>query len=120
MGHGRIGWIDLTTEHAPRVRDFYRQVAGWEVEEVPMGEYADYLMKAGGEAVAGVCHARGNNADLPSSWMVYITVSDLDAALELCSEHGGCVRVPARSMGEGRMAVIEDPSGAVCALFEPA
>jgi hypothetical protein len=30
------------------------------------------------------------------------------------------MRTPVRSMGEmGRMCVVEDPTGAVCALFEP-
>ena len=121
MQPGQIGWIDLTVEDAPRLRDFYRDVAGWEAEEHSMGDYADFVMKAGDTAVGGVCHARGANEGQPSGWMIYIVVEDLDRSLEACASGGGKVRVPIRSMGgEGRFAVIEDPSGSVCALYESA
>lgn len=117
-----VGWIDLTVEDAAAVRDFYRDVLGYETSEVAMGDYADYcLHPPGGEAVAGVCHARGPNAGLPPVWLVYFTVRDLDAALAACGTGGGEVVAGARSMGgHGRMAVVRDPAGAVCALFEPA
>lgn len=37
MQPGEIGWIDLTLEDAPRMRDFYREVVGWTVDELSMG-----------------------------------------------------------------------------------
>jgi len=121
MEPGQIGWIDLTVEDAPRLRDFYRDVAGWEAEGLSMGDYEDFVMKAGDAAVAGVCHARGTNAGQPAGWMIYIVVEDLDRSLEACVERGGKVRVPVRTMGgQGRFAVIEDPAGSVCALYESA
>lgn len=60
---GAIGWIDLTVPNAPAVRDFYAAVVGWTVQDVKMGDYADYTMRTSesGEAVAGVCHAQGTN-----------------------------------------------------------
>ena len=84
-----------------------------------MGDYADYVMKADGSAVAGVCHARGTNEGQPAGWMIYIVVEDLDASLEACAARGGKIRVPVRNMGgEGRFAVIEDPAGSTCALYQ--
>ena len=86
-----------------------------------MGGYQDFCMHPPGEAqpVAGICHARGANSDLPPLWMVYITVADLDESVRNCEELGGKLRRPAESMGRmGRFCVIEDPAGAVCALFE--
>ena len=79
---GTIGWHDLTVEDAPAVRDFYTAVVGWKSEDVDMGGYADFQMLApgSGEGVAGVCHARGPNADLPPQWLVYFVVADVDAA----------------------------------------
>ncbi len=67
---GAIGWADLTVENAEQVRDFYRDVVGWKVTELSMGDYSGYCMNAtaGGKTVAGVCHARGTNADLPPQW----------------------------------------------------
>ena len=60
---GRIGWIDMTVDDASGLRDFYQQVVGWKVEDTNMGDYADYTMLSpgDGEAIAGVCHARGSN-----------------------------------------------------------
>lgn len=117
---GEIGWIDLTVPDAPAIRDFYSAVVGWESEDVPMGDYADFNMKSpDGEARAGVCHARGMNANLPPSWMIYIIVADLDASIAACEERGGEVIAPIRKMGETqRYCVIRDPAGAVCALFQ--
>ena len=65
---GLVGWVDLTVDNAPEVRDFYRAVIGWEYREVAMDEgYADYSMTTmEGQDVTGICHARGPNAD-PSS-----------------------------------------------------
>lgn len=121
MQPGQIGWIDLTVEDAPRLRDFYRDVAGWGVDELSMGEYSDYVMKSGDGAVAGVCHARGTNEGQPAGWMIYIVVEDLNRSLTACEAAGGSIRVPTRTMGgEGSYAVIEDPAGSVCALFESA
>ena len=120
---GTIGWIDLTVADATGVRDFYAQVIGWAPSPVPMGGYDDYSMVAAGtgEPVAGVCHARGSNADLPPQWLIYITVPDVDASASRCVELGGKVLAGPRGMGSyGRYCVIEDPAGAVAALFTPA
>ena len=80
---GAIGWVDLTVPNAPALRDFYSAVVGWTPQDVKMGDYADYTMRASGtgEAVAGVCHAKGNNVGLPTQWLVYVSVPDLDASL---------------------------------------
>ena len=73
--------------------DFYAGVAGWTPADVPMGDYADYCMHPPGDAtpVAGICHARGANADLPPQWLIYITVADLDQSVQRCRDKGGKV-----------------------------
>jgi predicted enzyme related to lactoylglutathione lyase len=117
---GTITWTDLTVENADQLRDFYEAVAGWAPEAVSMGSYSDYSMNdANGEAAAGICHARGGNADLPPQWLVYITVEDLDHSIAECQRLGGSTIVPPRSYAGGRYCVIKDPAGAVCALYQP-
>ncbi len=118
---GTIGWVDLTVPDAAAVRDFYGAVAGWSSMDVEMGGYQDYAMlPAGGDApAAGICHARGVNAGIPAQWLVYITVEDLDASVRACEERGGAVVHGPRNLGShGRMVVIRDPAGAVCALHQ--
>jgi predicted enzyme related to lactoylglutathione lyase len=119
---GSIGWIDLTVEKAEEVRAFYGAVVGWETEAVDMGGYSDFNMKGpeSGKPMAGVCHARGGNAGLPAQWMIYITVADADVAAARCLELGGKVVAGPKDMaGYGRYCVVEDPAGAVSALFAP-
>jgi predicted enzyme related to lactoylglutathione lyase len=118
---GAVTWFDLTVKNAPKVRDFYRNVVGWKSSPVNMGGYEDFCMNTpvDGRTVAGVCHARGENAELPPQWLIYITVASLDTSLKKCRAAGGKVLIKARSLGEGRMAVIQDPAGAVVALFAP-
>lgn len=118
---GGVAWVDLTVDDADGVRDFYMAVTGWTPHEVSMGDYADYAMlDAQGQPVAGVCHARGSNADLPATWLVYVTVADLDAAVATVEEKGGRVVVAPRSMGADRMAVVSDPAGGTLALYQKA
>lgn len=119
---GQIGWTDLTVGNAEEVRDFYSAVVGWEPEAVDMGDYSDFNMTVPGDGTpaAGICHARGTNAALPAQWLVYITVSDLDRSLGACAGRGGKVLSGPTGMGStGRFAVIQDPAGAVAALYEP-
>lgn len=85
-----------------------------------MGEYCDFAMLApfDAAAVAGICHARGSNADLPSHWLAYIIVDDVDRSARRCVANGGTLLVDPRGLGEGRFCVIEDPQGAVMALYQ--
>src|SRR5262245_21830555 len=119
-GIGTIGWVDLTVDDAPRIRDFYSAVCGWNSTEVSMGDYADYaLAPEGGDPVAGVCHARGPNTGLPAQWLICVTVADLDASLAACTAHGGKALTPIRDLGAwGRLAVIQDPAGAVMSILQ--
>ena len=118
---GSIGWFDLTVPDAAGLRDFYAAVTGWTAAGLDMGGYEDYVMSKPGDggAVAGICHARGGNVGLPTQWLLYIIVADLDASLARCAELGGEVITGPKGAGPGkRYAVIRDPAGAVAALFE--
>lgn len=118
---GTVTWIDLTVPNADAVRAFYEEVAGWASESVTMQDYNDFCMlpAAGAAPVAGICHSRGVNAGLPPQWLIYINVRNLNDSLEAVVRNGGEIleRRPASSWGT--MAVIRDPAGAVCALFQP-
>lgn len=119
--YGTIGWIDLTVPDATAVKDFYTQVTGWKAEPVSLGDYDDYNMTANGDPKAGVCHKKGPNSDIPSQWMIYINVRDLDESRSQCEANGGKLLTDVRSAGSmGRYCFIEDPAGAACAIFEPA
>ena len=121
---GRIFWLDLTVSDASATRDFYRQVVGWSVQDVEMTEgdarYADYNMVGeAGKPAAGVCHARGPNADLPPVWMIYLPVGNLGESIARAEEEGGTVLTSMRSEdGKVVYAAIQDPVGAAFALVQ--
>ena len=116
---GAVTWRDLTVDDAQKVRDFYRRVVGWESSEQDMGGYSDFNMNLPGteQTVAGICHARGSNANLPPQWLIYVTVEDVEQSAGRCVELGGEVIDGPRKMGGGRFCVIRDPAGAVAALY---
>jgi predicted enzyme related to lactoylglutathione lyase len=118
---GHIIWQDLTVDDAEGIRDFYSTVVGWSSEGEDMGGYDDYnMVTEDGEAVAGIVHARGINADLPAQWLFYISVDDLDESMRLCVAGGGKLVTEAKDIGPwGRYCVIQDPAGAVAALIQP-
>lgn len=117
---GQVVWYDLTVPNAEEVRDFYAEVVGWDPVDHPMDDYADYEMQhpETGETVAGVCHARGENADIPPEWMLYVAVADLDTSLDACRQRGGTVLRERRPAESAASAIIEDPGGATITLYE--
>ncbi len=120
-GIGAVSWMDLTVENAEELRDFYSSVVGWETDEVDMDGYKDFCMiEPGGElATAGICHARGGNANLPAQWIIYITVANLDHSIASCKKLGGqVISGPSDLSADSRYCIIKDPAGAVAALYE--
>ena len=118
---GTLIGLDLTVQDAEGLRDFYASVVGWEAEPLAMGEYNDYFMKAPstGDIVSGICHARGENADLPPQWLTYVVVADLDESLRQVKAGGGSLATAVKGeVGHTRYCVIRDPAGAHLALME--
>ncbi len=117
---GKIFWQDLTVENAEQVKDFYCAVVGWMFENVSMGDYNDFNIlnpKDNNEVVAGICHKRGGIKNLPSQWLNYVMVDDMEASLEKCRTLGGSIIDGPKAMGKSMFAVIQDPAGAYLALM---
>lgn len=121
---GRISWLSLSVPDAPAVRDFYRQVVGWSVQDFEMADgsaaHVDYIMLGDdGSPAAGICHARGENQGLPPVWLIRLPVGDLAETLRLVEEEGGeVIRVARTEEGEVTKAVVQDPVGAYLELAE--
>ena len=116
---GRIEWMDLTVQDATNIRKFYTSVVGWTSSEVDMGHYSDFNINLPdtGDTIAGVCHAKGSNANLPSQWLVYVRVESVKDSAEQCKKLGGTLLEGPRRMGGSNFCVIQDPAGAVMALI---
>lgn len=118
---GSILWHDLTVSDADKVSEFYSKVIGWEKQTFDMGGYNDYVMNISGteDTAAGICHARGSNANIPPQWLIYVKVENLDSAMKACTDNGGRIIGDKRNMGEhGIYCLIQDPAGAHVMIFE--
>ncbi|GEA11423.1 VOC family protein [Alteromonas sp. KUL49] len=114
-------WIDITTDNATELANFYQRVMGWTCDAVNMGDYSDFVMlNSEGEPVGGICHRKGPNKDLPSGWIPYFVVSDLDYALIEVSQCGGMQHSEIRYHGKAAFVIIKDVSGSFCALYDKA
>lgn len=118
--HGVPGWVDLATTDLDGAKDFYSALFDWDSAEVEMdGEPSGYtIFTKGGKKVAGLGELP-EGAGMPPVWSTYISVDDLDAAVEAALEAGGSVFMPATEVGDtGRMAFLTDPTGAFIGLWQ--
>ena len=115
---GALTWSELTTRDVERNLSFYSDVFGWDIETTDMGEMGLYhLLQVSGRSVAGCMTMDASwPDDLPTHWMTYFAVDDVDATSSRCTELGGAVPVSAFDTPVGRMAVLNDPNGAVFSI----
>lgn len=120
---GAVEWYDLTVKNADKIKDFYSSVIGWKSSPVEMsdadGQYNDFNITYpdSNETVTGICHARGVNGNIPTQWLMYVRVKDVNESAQLCLQQGGRVIEEPRSMGSSQFCIIEDPEGAILALI---
>jgi uncharacterized protein len=57
---------------------------------------------------------------VPPHWMLYVSVENADRSVAKAAQAGGTVLAPAFDvMDVGRMAVLQDPTGAIFSLWQP-
>ena len=117
--HGVFSWNELTTSDPAAAAAFYSQLFGWRVSD-PMPEMGDYhLATLGDTMVAGIMAPPPDSAPMPPQWGSYVTVDDADQAAERAVALGGKVLVPPMDVPTvGRMAVLQDPQGAVFSVMK--
>jgi uncharacterized protein len=116
---GAFSWNELTTNDPAAAAEFYGGLLGWAVETMDMGGGPYRVVKVGDTAVGGIMSVPPDAPPMPPHWGCYVTVQDLAATLARCSALGGKVIVPAMEIPHvGRMAVIQDPQGALLNLMQ--
>jgi len=112
-------WVDLATSDAPAAREFYSKVFGWKIDVNPDPQYGGYGMaNVGDKRVAGI--APKMSPDAPTAWSIYIGTDDADDLAKKVQAAGGKIIAPPFDVGDqGRMAVFQDPTGAVISAWQP-
>lgn len=118
--HGTFSWADCSSTDWAEGKKFYSEVLGWETEDLPMGEGLFYTMfKQDGENVGAINPMPADMQGVPSHWNNYITVDNVDSLVDKVKEFGGTVVAePFDVFEDGRMMVIQEPTGGTVSLWQ--
>ncbi|HMT15367.1 MAG TPA: VOC family protein [Aestuariivirga sp.] len=119
----RIWWHELNTWEPESALSFYARALGWQFEAQPLPDGASYwIARKDGRAVGGIfALSDPDHAGVPSHWMTYMSVADIDEAVAEAAAAGGEITRPAVTVpGVGRLAMVTDSTGALIGLMEPA
>jgi predicted enzyme related to lactoylglutathione lyase len=117
---GTIVWHELAADNWDHAVPFYLAVLGGEAHEEQVDGGTFTMLKAAGMYVAGF--KEPETEDRSPRWEVYFGTEDADAAVVIAQKGGGTVlREPVDIPGVGRIAMLQDPHGAIFwVLQEPA
>jgi predicted enzyme related to lactoylglutathione lyase len=119
---GSLCWNELTTPDVEVAQAFYGAVFGWEPEvhgaEDAEAPFVYRVQRVGANMVAGIMEMDSSWGDVPSHWMTYFAVADVDESAERVDELLGKVCVEPFDMPYGRVAVIDDPAGATFSIVQ--
>lgn len=119
---GTFCWVELGTSDGEGAKKFYTELFGWDFTDNPIGPDMVYTMlKQNGKDVGALYQlmpemkAQG----IPPHWLSYVSVTNADETAAKATEAGGTVmKEPFDVFTVGRMSVIQDPTGAVFALWQ--
>lgn len=120
---GTFCWIELATSDNEAAKKFYTELFGWSFKDNPMGPDMVYTMlQKDGKDVGGLYKLMPDMVEMgiPPHWLNYISVASADESATKAKDAGGTLmKEPFDVMTYGRMAVVQDPTGAVFALWQP-
>lgn len=121
---GTFSWPELATIDQKAAVAFYRALFGWDVEEQPIGPDETYsIFKLNGSEIGAAYTMRPEEKQTgaPPHWNAYVTVKNADEATQRARDLGANVFAPPFDvMDAGRMAVLQDPTGAVFQVWQAA
>ena len=110
--------IELLTENPGQAKEFFGQLFDWKFEDFQMPE-GTYTMINVGEGTGGGM-MKNPIPNTPSHWLAYVQIDDLQAYTEKAKSLGATICKEITEIPEtGSFSVIQDPTGAVLALWEP-
>jgi predicted enzyme related to lactoylglutathione lyase len=117
---GRFCWVELGTTDQAAAKEFYGKLFGWAADDRPAGPDGVYTMFQHGGRDAGAAYTLGaQQKGVPPNWAVYVAVTSADAAAKRAEALGGRILAPAFDVFDvGRMAVLQDPTGAAFSVWE--
>ena len=117
--HGTFCWVDLATSDPDAAKKFYGGLFGWQFVDMPAEGMTYTMCQLGGEQVCALYKMGAEMQGMPPHWLAYVSVENVDATTKQAAQNGAKVMKDAFDvMSVGRMAVLQDPTGAVLALWQ--
>jgi predicted enzyme related to lactoylglutathione lyase len=122
---GTFCWPELHTPDPAAAKAFYAGLFGWTANDIPMVEpgsapYTIFQLNGVDVAAFYPLDAKMQAGGMPPCWSAYVAVDSADDIAKQCEALGGKVLMaPFDVMGTiGRMAVLQDPTGAVISIWQ--
>jgi predicted enzyme related to lactoylglutathione lyase len=120
---GTFCWVELGTTDGEGAKKFYTELFGWTFEDKPIGPGGVYTMLFQDGKDVGALYempAEMRSLGVPPHWLSYVSVASADESAAKAKSLGATLmKEPFDVFTVGRMAVIQDPTGAVFALWQP-
>ena len=115
--HGALAWNELATPDMDASAKFYSELFGWKVEPFEGSEMPYMTIQNSDGHGNGGIRPKMEQEPVPY-WLVYFGADDIDATFGKIKELGGNQLAEPMEIGEmGKIAVAQDPHGAVFALY---
>jgi predicted enzyme related to lactoylglutathione lyase len=119
QGTNAYGWAELNARGLDKALPFYQRIFGWTPKSTGDAQQPYTEFHAAGESIAGALEMSPMvPSHMPSYWMVYFSVDDVDAAYKKAIDAGATEMVAPQDFPGGRFAIISDPQGAVFGLLK--
>jgi predicted enzyme related to lactoylglutathione lyase len=112
---GALCWNELASPDLDASAGFYKELFEWSYDPIEDSPMPYNVIKNKDDHGNGGIRPRQEME--PSYWLVYFGSEDIDADLTKARDLGGNVLVEPMQIGPGRIAVLQDPQGAVFALY---
>lgn len=117
-GANAFGWAEVSARGVDRVLPFYQRVFGWTPKPTGSPDQPYVEFQVDGESIGGAVETNAMApADMPSYWLVYFTVDDVDATYRKALDARGREMLSPMDFPGGRMAILSDPQGAAFGLL---
>jgi predicted enzyme related to lactoylglutathione lyase len=115
---GEFSWHELLADDHRTAWQFYQTIFGWEkLAEEDMGAIGTYLVYGRNGQQIGGMFSKSPEMKMPSNWLHYIRVDNVDRVAGVVRNSGGTVmNGPMDVPGGDRIAQCMDPQGAAFAI----
>jgi predicted enzyme related to lactoylglutathione lyase len=119
---GAFCYVELSTSDQNGAKSFYTSLFGWSVVEFPLGPgdmYTMFRVDGADAAAAYTMRPEEKSQGVPPHWNLYVATANADDTAKQAASLGGKVLAPPFDvMDQGRMAVVQDPTGAAFCIWQ--